>query len=925
MMWKQNWLPLCALIGLGSITAAGALADPAPFDLAGPTIEVTVTRNDKTLPISQVPNLASGDRLSIKADLPATQSAHYILVAAFLRGATNPPPPSWFFPCETWSPRCAQNGLTLTVPADAQQLLLFLAPETGGDFKTLVNAVRGRPGAFVRASQDLNQATLDRARLEVYLSAVRALDQGDRAALRDAVPLLARSLAIKVDDKCLDRAVDVQAPCLTQGQNSLILNDGHSTSIVQALTSGPASDLMMEASYTPQLNYGYYSPYIASVLDIARILDSFHTAQYQYIPALTTQQGARLALSLNTPPSFNNPKSVLVVALPAIEQPQLPPLHAVDPKQAYCARRTPLVLPLYGAPLAFATGYAHDMTLSLSTADGGIIDVAAHADARLGGFVVDSAGLMSAGAAEATRGSLHGYWGFDRYQGPSFPLLSSTARKWQLASADQATLIVGREDTIELQAGNIDCLAGVTLKDASGRELPAEYSAVGADTVQVKLAMQQARPGALTLLVAQYGAPQPQAIALHAYADAARLDSFTLHAGDVQGVLRGTRLDEVAGLSLKGMEFSPGKLSSSQGIDQLPMLASDSAASALFKPGDSASARVALKDGRQLELTAVVGAPRPQVLLIGKSAQLADGAGVGGGGSSGGSGNIQLASQDELPQDAKLTFSLHAQTPPMFTTDEKIEVATANQSASTTLGFDNGGITLVDAQVAVATLDPARAFGPSGFGPLQFRIVNRESAGDWQPLATLVRLPVLSELQCPATRELACKLSGSNLFLVDSVASNALFDHAVQVPDGFPGYALPVPHPVDGQLYVRLRDDPSVVNAITLQAQQLPPTADELARAATRHLAATSNADAGTAAPASSDAGGGPSGGITSGGVTSGGGGASGNTSRPPTATSTATATSADNPPAGTHTGAARQSLSGDGALTGLAAAPSPH
>ena len=77
-----------------------------------------------------------------------------------------------------------------------------------------------------------------------------------------------------------------------QGQESLILNDGHSTSIVEALTSGPGSDLAMEASYTPQLSYGYYSPYIASVLDIARILDSFHVAQYQYIPALGSPQGA---------------------------------------------------------------------------------------------------------------------------------------------------------------------------------------------------------------------------------------------------------------------------------------------------------------------------------------------------------------------------------------------------------------------------------------------------------------------------------------------------------------------------------------------------------------------------------------------------------------------------------------------------------
>ena len=56
-----------------------------------------------TLPISEVPNLAAGDRIWIKADLPPTQSAHYLLVAAFLRGSTNPPPPNWFFNCETWT------------------------------------------------------------------------------------------------------------------------------------------------------------------------------------------------------------------------------------------------------------------------------------------------------------------------------------------------------------------------------------------------------------------------------------------------------------------------------------------------------------------------------------------------------------------------------------------------------------------------------------------------------------------------------------------------------------------------------------------------------------------------------------------------------------------------------------------------------
>ncbi len=93
---------------LATILAATAQADTAPFDLAGPTLEVNITRGAKTLPLSAVPNLVAGDRLWIKADLPATQSAHYLMVAAFLSGSTNPPPETWFFSCKTWTDKCAQ-------------------------------------------------------------------------------------------------------------------------------------------------------------------------------------------------------------------------------------------------------------------------------------------------------------------------------------------------------------------------------------------------------------------------------------------------------------------------------------------------------------------------------------------------------------------------------------------------------------------------------------------------------------------------------------------------------------------------------------------------------------------------------------------------------------------------------------------------
>jgi len=70
------------------------------------------------------------------------------------------------------------------------------------------------------------------------------------------------------------------------------------------------------------------------------------------------------------------------------------------------------------------------------------------------------------------------------------------------------------------------------------------------------------------------------------------------------------------------------------------------------------------------------------------------------------------------------------------------------------------------------------------------------------------------------------------------VSSDPDFAHAVQVPDGFPGYSLPVPHPNNGLLYVKLRDDPTVASRATLTTQQLPPTPEEAARASERQAAA---------------------------------------------------------------------------------------
>jgi hypothetical protein len=160
-------------------------------------------------------------------------------------------------------------------------------------------------------------------------------------------------------------------------------------------------------------------------------------------------------------------------------------------------------------------------------------------------------------------------------------------------------------------------------------------------------------------------------------------------------------------------------------------------------------------------------------------------------------------------------------TPASFSRDQKIEVASNDSSFSTVLRVGEGGIVLQDSKTALVTLDPAKAFGGSAFGPIRFRPVSGEGIpGDWQPLATLVRVPQLKELKCAEGAAL-CTLVGTDLFLLDQVGTDAQLANAVTVPEGFGDTALSVPRP-NGTLYLKLRDDPTVVNTAVLPVTPEP-------------------------------------------------------------------------------------------------------
>src|SRR6516225_2473933 len=425
-------------------------AETAPFDLPGPSIEVRVSREGKELPIAQVPNLEEGDRLWLHPAFPETQSARYLLIAAFLRGSTNPPPENWFTKIETWNKHVREEGVLVTVPPGAEQALLFLAPETGGDFATLRTAVRGKPGAFVRATQDLNRASLDRTRLDLYLSTVKRVSEKEPSELKETSTLLARSLNIKVDSDCFKKPEEQQMSCLMQNSDQLVLDDSHSQSLVGQLASGPSAELVGQLSATPLVGGGFYSAYVGAVVDVVRLTTTLRNAQYQYIPALALPKADLLNLELNTAPSFRKPMSVLVVGLPPVAAAQLPPMRIVDSKAVSCLQRTPLVLPVEGAPLVFSTELAHGFVLHVASKNGESMDLPAKADAARGGFVIDTTAVHGKNFDPEVSGTLRGKWGFDSYEGPTFNLRTAHSASWTIASPDQSALVVGRDDVLHL-------------------------------------------------------------------------------------------------------------------------------------------------------------------------------------------------------------------------------------------------------------------------------------------------------------------------------------------------------------------------------------------------------------------------------------------------------------------------------------------
>jgi hypothetical protein len=482
-------------------------------------------------------------------------------------------------------------------------------------------------------------------------------------------------------------------------------------------------------------------------------------------------------------------------------------------------------------------------------------------------------------------GTIRGLWGFDPFTGPTMPLEETPGRDWKLAGDAPLIVGPGgpKDQHVLLTSTGTACIQSISLEPDPGKSDNQSFKlSAKPNTVDVTLdvsALATHTPEALHLTIHQFGDPKPDTVTLLSYAEPAKLTALEFHAGDRTAVLTGSSLNEVSQLELGDSTFIPQSEPTPAATENSNQPASSTNTLTLaldpkvptprLAAGAQLTAHVTLKDGRTLPIVAFVKPERPTLTLIGKVAVQPENTPRP-------ALQIKLASPDDLPIADALMFSLRTQR--AFPRTGKIEVASPDDSLHTALTVATDTLILEDPKTLLAKLEPLKTFGPSAFGPLRLRSIAADGTpGDWLPLVTLVRLPSLTGLTCPVSaptppqphpsptkppvaptaapvvdpvadtttpttdngerttvntpaptpqpatgnQQLPCTLTGTGLYLIDSIATDPAFTNPTRVPDGFVGTALTVPPPSGELYYLRLRDDPTPTDTITLPSGPL--------------------------------------------------------------------------------------------------------
>lgn len=433
--------------------------------------------------------------------------------------------------------------------------------------------------------------------------------------------------------------------------------------------------------------------------------------------------------------------------------------------------------------------------------------------------VEDQFGPKSEGRAASSTdlivtGSIHGYWEFDPFEGPTVNLQQVDGK--DLKAVDGSKLMAGQDNKLTLKADGIACVEHVALAREKDKDIDVNFKpGAGKDeknTLALDVSLKTVQPGGYALTVKQYGGKDVEKIPLTAYDAGINFDTIKIHVGDDAFVMTGRGLKDVVSVELAKQTFMP----AGDGNDDETLHLH---AGAGVSPENGSEATVKLKDGRTMPVKVSAEAARPTLELLSFKATPEPREGAI---------PVTLGAKDDIALDGKLTFVV--QTKDVFSRSQTVEVATANGAVKTTLSMASNTLVLQDDHTAVATLNPLKAFGESAFGKLVMRPVAQDGTPrDRTGLGVLVRAPKITAIHCTTTDAPTCTVDGSQLFLVQSFAAGKDFAKPTDVPTGFADISITVPTPADGTtIYLKLRDYPSALATMTLPTpvQKTPASAE---------------------------------------------------------------------------------------------------
>jgi hypothetical protein len=231
--------------------------------------------------------------------------------------------------------------------------------------------------------------------------------------------------------------------------------------------------------------------------------------------------------------------------------------------------------------------------------------------------------------------------------------------------------------------------------------------------------------------------------------------------------LFGQGLDSVASVALAGRSYTPLAVQpDNHGRLELQASARSSHAS-------TTDATVTLKDGRVMTVKAVAAGDGSALQLVSfesipyRTKDEID---------------VELGSRTDIPLRGTLNFVV--QSKGRFPRLQTIEIATGDRAVHTNLSLNSDSLILQDDHTAVASVDLAKVFGESAFGPLRIRAVPGDGTfWSWITLGTLVCRPHITGVHC-SQEALTCTIEGSQLFLALAFSANEEFSNATRCRQG---------------------------------------------------------------------------------------------------------------------------------------------